>query len=218
MLPTPCQKQSGTILRSPPAAWPRGHSQQGLGLLPEKASYSLWEGFPLPGWKGWLKGVRQSEPCPATSLLSGCLSCQLEIRSLHKHTVMREAFPKVTSCRLAASSRGLILVQSWTEIILHPQGVSLFLTSSGHKPEQLTCELPHGGKHSHKAPTNGEGDALRGGDMPSFRVMLWMCDSLDGSQTSSLQIHPRAACPHLQDGVVVRIRLTTPSLQEGIWL
>lgn len=73
MLPTPCQKQSGTILRSPPAAWPRGHSQLGLGLLPEKASYSLWEGFPLPGWKGWLKGVRQPAPCPATSLLSGCL-------------------------------------------------------------------------------------------------------------------------------------------------
>lgn len=110
MLPTPCQKRSGTMLRSPPAAWPRGHSQQGLGLLPEKASCSLWEGFPLPGWKGWLKGVRQPEPCPATSLLSGCLSCQLEIRFLHKHVVQTEAFPKVPSCRLAASRRGLRFV------------------------------------------------------------------------------------------------------------
>lgn len=54
--------------------------------------------------------------------------------------------------------------------------------------------------------------------MLSFRVMLWMCDSLDMSQTSSVQIHPRAACPHLQDQVVVRIWLTTPSPQEGIWL
>lgn len=196
MLPTPCQKQSGTILRSPPAAWPRGHSQQGLGLLPEKASYSLWEGFPLPGWKGWLKSVRQPEPYP-TSLLSGCLSCQLEIRSLHKHMMQREAFLKVPSCRLATSSRGLSFVQSWTEIILHLQGVSLLLTPSGHQPQQLTCELRHGEKPCHKASTNREGDAVPGGDMPSFRMMLWICDSLDMSQTSSLQIHPRAACPQL---------------------
>lgn len=54
--------------------------------------------------------------------------------------------------------------------------------------------------------------------MPSFRVMLGMCDRLDMSQTSSLQIHPRAACPQLRDQVVVRIWLTTPSPQEGIWL
>lgn len=31
--------------------------------------------------------------------------------------------------------------------------------------------------------------------MPLFRVMLGTCDSLDMSQTSSLQTHPRAACP-----------------------
>lgn len=76
--------------------------------------------------------------------------------------------------------------------------VSLFLTLTGHESQQShrpTCESPHGDSHPQKAPADREGARVPGDDVPLFRIMLGLYDSLDTSQTSSPQTHPRAAHP-----------------------
>ena len=62
------------------------------------------------------------------------------------------------------------------------------------------------------------GKELQSQNTPLFKVMLRMCDSLDVSQTSSPQTHPRATVHLLQGQVMVRRRLTTPSPKEGVQL
>lgn len=154
--------------------------------------------------------VRRCEiahPCPATSLLSRHLFCRLEIRSLHNQVMQRRALPmggKVPlGWGLAFLQVGSIFQRSqfcprldW-DIPISPWEVSLFLTPNGHDPQQshrVLCASPHRDSHHHKAPADRE-STVPGGDMPLFRVTLGMCDSLDMSQTSSLQTQPREAHP-----------------------
>ena len=124
---------------------PRGHSQRGLGLLPKKASNSLWEGFPHSRMEGVVRRCETAHPCSATSLLSRSLSCRLEIRSLHNQVMQRGAFPmgdKVPpSWGLALLQAGSIFQRSqfcprpdW-DIPTSPGKVSLFLTSRWHEPQ-----------------------------------------------------------------------------------
>lgn len=123
---------------------PRGHSQKGLGLLPKKASYSLWEGFPLPGWKGWFAGVTQSVPAqPAIiSWISGPCTT--------RWCTEEPWDDKLPSYRLAASSKGLSFTQIWTRAF--PHGRFLAPHIDGHKPQQShqpTCESPHADNRCH---------------------------------------------------------------------
>lgn len=109
---------------------PRGHGQQGLGLLLKKAmSYSLREGFPLPGWKGWFEGVRQPVPAQPPACCQGACSAGWKSAPRATRWCREELFPWVTkchrvevlpSCQLAASSGGLSFVQGWTGTFPYP--------------------------------------------------------------------------------------------------